>query len=771
MLTAQAISVVAGFGIAAADEVVSAEPSAEDRVTTEASDNSTEPAVAATPALDEVVVWGEQKDSEQAGYTSPVSTLTADDMKSINMATTEDSVKYEPGVVIRRRFIGDSNGTIGMRGSHMFQTARAMVFADGVPLHYLLRGRWNGAPRWTMVSASEIAQVDVIYGPFSAEYSGNAMGGVVNIETKIPQKREFHVDGMLFSHDFSAYGYDDTLNGYKGFMSYGDRIGKLSTYFSYNHMHNEAQPQTFRDSGQLTANGTEVPGSGGIVDNDSRGRQRVFYGDTGVVDTVTDNFKVKLGYDFGNWFGLLNLAYENRFSENTGNTYVTDASGNPIWSGRVVENGINYSVSSGRINARELERDSLNLGLRMKGDLGDASNLEINVSAFDLMRDESKSSSANPADPAFDGSGQVTDFSGSGWRTAEAKWTLDELGPEGMSLATGIRHEDYELSINVYGSGSYTAGSKDTLVDTSGGKTRLDAAFAQLIWAMNETWDTTLGLRYESWSSEDGYYMGATGVETVPSRSASRMSPKFSVGMKPASDWVVRYSLARAYRFPIVEELYSQYAAYNAVSIANPELKPEDGIHHNIMVERGLTRGYVRMNLFRDNISNVIESQTDPATSVRTFVPIDKVETTGADFVVNARKLFVDPLDIRFNLTWMDSKIVKNDPNPSLAGNTMPRSPEWRGNMLATWNISEAWNIGGSIQYAADSFGRLDNTDEEDNVYGAQDAYTFYGLKTTYRFPMGARVSLGVDNLTDELAYVAHPWPRRTVYLSASCDM
>ena len=44
----------------------------------------------------------------------------------------------------------------------MFQTSRSMVFADGVPLHYLLQSRWNGAPRWTMVSASEIAQVETL---------------------------------------------------------------------------------------------------------------------------------------------------------------------------------------------------------------------------------------------------------------------------------------------------------------------------------------------------------------------------------------------------------------------------------------------------------------------------------------------------------------------------------------------------------------------------------------------------------------------------------
>ncbi|MBX2857173.1 MAG: Plug domain-containing protein, partial [Cellvibrionaceae bacterium] len=178
--------------------------------------------------LEEIHIWGRSQDSDSANYVSPTSLLTKDDIKAINVATTEDLVKFEPSLVIRRRFIGDSNGTLGIRGSNMFQTARSMVFADGVPLHYLLQSRWNGAPRWTMVSASEIAQVEVIYGPFSAEYSGNAMGGVVLIETAIPQQREFHADVAYFNQQFDAYGFDDSVDGYKAFVSYGDKFGNAS---------------------------------------------------------------------------------------------------------------------------------------------------------------------------------------------------------------------------------------------------------------------------------------------------------------------------------------------------------------------------------------------------------------------------------------------------------------------------------------------------------------------------------------------------------------
>ena len=296
--------------------------------------------------IETIKVWGESKKSTEAGYTNPTSVLHPEDMLAINAATTEDLVKYEPSIVVRRRFIGDSNGTLGLRGSNMFQTARSMVFADGVPLHYLLQTRWSGAPRWTMVSASEIEQVEVIYGPFSAEYSGNAMGGVVVIETALPESFELHADLTTFSQQFSDYGYDDTVNGYKGFVSVGGVVNDFSYYLSVNHLDNDAQPQTFRGakpkSSELTSNV-----QGGESGVDSRNREQYYYGDTGVVHSETDNIKVKLGYDFGRWQALVNFAFEDRTSNNSGQSYLKDASGNTVWAGSdLVVDGQEFSFNS-----------------------------------------------------------------------------------------------------------------------------------------------------------------------------------------------------------------------------------------------------------------------------------------------------------------------------------------------------------------------------------------------------------------------------------------
>ncbi|MBV1919637.1 MAG: TonB-dependent receptor, partial [Pseudomonadales bacterium] len=591
---------------------------------------SATPTADTSPQEETLHVWGEQQDSRAASYTSPTSVLTQEDMISINVTTTEDLVKYEPSLVIRRRFIGDSNGTLGIRGSNMFQTSRSMVFADGVPLHYLLESRWNGAPRWTMVSASEIAQVEVLYGPFSAEYSGNSMGGVVLIETAIPQEREFHIDGSFFTQEFDDYGFDDNVSGFKGFMSFGDKVGDLSYFLSYNHLENDSQPQTFRDTAPDPAGASTV--SGTIIDNDERSKDAVWYGDTGIVNTITDNYKFKLGYDFGNWSTLLNVAYEDRRSTtDSANSYVKDNAGNTLWSASgEVQNGREFSFKPSQLNVSEADRESLSIGLRVKGDISESTQLEVNLNRFDILRDEERSSEANPSHPDYTPAGEVEDYDDSGWKTAEIKLTSDDFGAQGVQLVTGVRHETYELNKNVYESPDYTSGVKGAADSRSGGKTTISAIYSQINWDINTQWDMAFGLRYEHFKSHGGYYddnddlTPELDLVSISSNSTTKASPKFSVGYLPKDDWLIRYSVAKAYRFPIVEELFSQYEAFNTKSIANPELKPENGLHHNLMFDKIIDGGYLRVNIFQETVKNVIESQTETISVIN----IDTSETT-----------------------------------------------------------------------------------------------------------------------------------------------
>jgi iron complex outermembrane recepter protein len=121
-------------------------------------------------------------------------------------------------------------------------------------------------------------------------------------------------------------------------------------------------------------------------------------------------------------------------------------------------------------------------------------------------------------------------------------------------------------------------------------------------------------------------------------------------------------------------------------------------------------------------------------------------------------------------VTYTDNEIVENRVDPSIEGNVYPRMPTWRSNLMATYRISSRFDVGINHQYADSSFGRNDNMDTEQNVFGAQDGYSRTGIKSNYRWDNGFTMSAGVDNIANDIDFVAHPWPGRTLYLNVSYD-
>jgi iron complex outermembrane receptor protein len=266
----------------------------------------------------------------------------------------------------------------------------------------------------------------------------------------------------------------------------------------------------------------------------------------------------------------------------------------------------------------------------------------------------------------------------------------------------------------------------------------------------------------------------------VDNTDRNQFSPKFSLGYVPAEDWLVRYSLAKAYRFPVVEELFTQSQSYSTIVQARPDLKPENGLHHNVMLEKQFDAGYARINIFTETIQDAIESQSNLLAgggSITTFSAIDEVQTEGIELIVNRYGLFVPQLDLRFNIAYTKSIIEDNStaegPSPamSIEGNDYPRMPRWRSNLMVTYHATDRWDLSATAQYADKSFGRLDNRDTAKQVMGAQDGYTRFGVKTSLDVTDELEASIGIDNLANEESYVAHPWPGRSYYLSLAYDL
>ncbi|MFK8049861.1 MAG: TonB-dependent receptor [Halioglobus sp.] len=699
--------------------------------------------------------------ARETALVSPTSIISAEELKAINLLTAEDSVTYEPSVVIRRRYVGDPNGVLGIRGSGMFQTARSMVFADGLPLHYLLQTRWSGSPRWSLVGPDEIESAQVIYGPYSAQYSGNSMGGVVDIKTRTPSERKISLHGTLMSQDYDVLGTNDSFGGNKVFASYEDKFEGFTLFTSFNRLKNESQPLTNYSLDAADADELEAQGITGFIrGQDERGEPVIYVGDSGKEVSVTELYKATLGYDFANVQLRGTIAYEDRSrDEEDKNNYLRDAQGNVFW-----------GAGNRNFEERHHDRESLLLGFGISGYLPADWYYDVYATDFDIRKDEEIRTGLSSADPVFGTrAGRFTEYDDTGWNTLDIKFGTENLfGDENQRMSVGYYLDSYELQINARNIDAAT-GARISDRASSGGETSTQALFVQWGWSLNQQWDVSMGLRYEDWKAENGF----NGDTQASDRSESGTSPKLSLAYTPNDDWSFRYSVARALRFPITEELYRNESSTTNIVIADTSLDPEEGIHHSFSIDHPIDDGVLRFNLFYETVENSIYNQTgtirdgNANVSVTTFLAVDEVETKGAEFIYNQQALFGTKLLMRFNTSYTDATISENRPNPEIEGNEMPRIPEWRANLILNYPVSETVDLSTSFRYASDTFGDLDNGDSEGEVYGAIDDYFFVNLKSNWAVNENINLSLGVDNVFDELAYVAHPWPSRTYFLEA----
>src|SRR5207342_1904176 len=131
--------------------------------------------------------------------------------RKINATDAEDALKYFPSLLVRKRYIGDyDHAVLATRASGTGNSARSLVYADGILLSNLLGNGATFTPRWGLVSPEEIERVDVLYGPFSAAYSGNSVGAVVDFVTRMPEKLEAHVKYGYYVENFTLYDTDDS---------------------------------------------------------------------------------------------------------------------------------------------------------------------------------------------------------------------------------------------------------------------------------------------------------------------------------------------------------------------------------------------------------------------------------------------------------------------------------------------------------------------------------------------------------------------------------
>jgi iron complex outermembrane receptor protein len=137
--------------------------------------------------LEEVVVTATRTEKGLEDVPGSVSVVTKEDMEKRSVKSIDEALSTTTGIY-QNSMGGGMVGhppSISMRGISGGQ--RTLVMLDGLPLSNPM---WGGASYY-LISAEDAERIEVVKGPFSSLYGGYAMAGVVNVITKMPEKREF----------------------------------------------------------------------------------------------------------------------------------------------------------------------------------------------------------------------------------------------------------------------------------------------------------------------------------------------------------------------------------------------------------------------------------------------------------------------------------------------------------------------------------------------------------------------------------------------------
>ena len=707
--------------------------------------SAAEAAVADTDSGQVIVVTGQKPvETIENPPSSHASLDAAKIATTVNATNVEDTLKYLPSLVIRKRHIGDTQAPLATRTSGVGASARSLIYADGALLSALIgNNNTSASPRWSMVTPQEIARIDVLYGPFSAAYPGNSIGAVVNITTRLPDKFEATVSAGISLQTFDQYGTDKDLPAYRFGATVGDRMGSFAWFLSADHVDSKSQPLAYitgaRTSGMVTGGYDDVNRTGAAI--------RVL-GAAGFEHQREDNLKLKLAYDIT---PNVRLSYVGGLFLNdtaaTAQSYQRDAGGNPFFTTAYDSNIYLY------------DERHWSHALSAKGN-GSAFDWEVIGTLYRFSHDVQRTPTGNPP-AAFDGGpGNITRLDGTGWDTLDAKGSL-HLGAQ--TIGFGAHWDRFLLDSNRYATADWREGGEGALNLASRGKTRTAALWAQDAWTLAAPLTLTVGGRYEWWRAFDGFNFSASPAlsTTQPTLSAARFSPKASLAWTPAASWRVTASFGRAWRFPTVSELYQVVTTGATLAVPNPNLKPERATSEELAIEH---KG-IRLSLFNEVIDDALLSQLAPLNGgpvLATFVQnVDRVRTRGVEIAFDRPDL-LPRFDLSGSATLVDPRVLSDAAFPTATGKRPPQVPRRKATLVATYHPDDAVSLTAAARYSSRSFGTIDNSDPVAHTYQGFESYLVADVRAVVKLSPHWSLAGGVDNLTNRKYFLFHPFTQRT---------
>lgn len=697
-------------------------------------------------AFSDVVVTATKRETAVSESPASVTVVTASDMEKKNVARIGDALNQVPSLYLRGGTFGNNAPGTGMSETSLrgMTTNQTLVLVDGQTVN----NGYSGKVNWSSIFMGDVERIEVVPGTFSSLYGSNALGGVIQVITKAPDKKEIKLKG-----GYGWGGVDDKslVAGYRNKFENG-----LGVVLGFGYRDNGGYIYDFVVKTPTAGGGLPVTGWEHTTTN--QGATAYLLGDKGKRPFTEKNATAKFYYDLsptskihaGFDYGETNIGYT------PFHTYLRNAGGNPVVAGNLLINGRRVSLSQSNFMSTTPAAETLKRYFAgYEGRLGDDYLLKVNL---------------NYADRGYwyDSAGSAATYSsGAGTFTTLPNDLLEGSAqlsfPVGKSqffiVGFGVNRTTMDRAVHAL-SNWREPDSKTSVNAQSSGRSITRSLYVQDEVMLRDDLTLYMGGRYDHWTTR-----GSAAQFTAPTfnteyaeRSDSAFSPKLSFVHKLTPGVTLRGSAGTAFRAPGNSELYAKSLSVGITTEADPNLRPERARSWEIGGDVNFESWNAKAAYFQNTVKDLIYLKTISPT-LRQRINAGEVRIKGVE--LSSLWRLASWLNLNATYSYLDTEILKNDAEPLTVGKRLSEVPK---NMFSLSLDGRRGPWSGSIvaRYVGHVFGDSQNRDTVEGVLTSYDKYWNADLKIGYDVSKQLKASFSIGNLMDRDYYQYYLQPGRT---------
>lgn len=661
--------------------------------------------------LDEMVVSATRSEKKLLDTAASVSVITDKDLNKMHINNLDEAFVKTPGVYVGRLSgIGSTTSQTVMRGVNAANSVAVLV--DGVQVN----DSYNGSVTWSAIPVDMVKRVEVLRGPASVLYGGNALAGVINIITKDVDKTSVNLK--------LSYGSNNTQN-HSLYVA-----GKASDKLDFNVNYEKKKTDGYITDPVLSSKAV----FGAETTTTNTGAKRWIIGNKGKRQWDENTFGVGFKYHFDESKSLAldftKNEYEYSYSAPT--SYFGDD---------IIKKAGTYFSTPGEKASNKYNMTYNDSENGWKAVVGYSDQYKQHDTSISKATDSSKPNTRF----SFD---------------LQKNQTISANN----NAVFGLNYRKDEMDATVYKlADKFNSDSKIAVDSMASGTNKSFSAYVMDEHKFSDRWTATAGLRYDKWST-DGRILLPNKTEAInyDESTYDNWSPSLSVMYKPEADSSVYLSWGKAFEAPSLYRMYSSSYSSNVYNIANPNLKPQKAETFELGYKKDLNnKSAIGVSVYDTKYKGLLYKNSlgvVDGMNATCYQNAGEAEAKGFELELNHN--FDAKWSAFLNYTYQNP-VIKKALKATEKDKYVTAIPKEVFRAGVTYS-DDKWSGMLTGEYISKRFSKTDNSDTVNGVYGSYDPYFIMNMDISYSFNKNYTLTASVNNILDRDFFNYYYQPGRT---------